>query len=131
MWKRVSLNLNTAAMIEMDFQRRFPKAVCEIFLRNKGGGRDQYWTGSFGAALKHLETVCSSCTGLYVRYRPDHPYGMVCTVGCDCPRPERMCLELNQRPRAMMVVVHDGKRDVLVGNSIGPASTASSGHGIG
>lgn len=126
MWKRVSLNSNTAAMVEMDLKRRFPQARCELFVRNKGGGRDQYWTGNFGAVLQCLETVCASCTGLCVRYNPDHPYGMVCMVTCDCPRPERMCLELNQRPRAMMVLVHDGNRDVLVGNFSGPRYTASS-----
>ncbi len=128
MWKRVSLNSNAAAMIEMDFQRRFPKARCELFLRSKEGGRDQYWTGSFAAAAKRLETGCPSCSGLCVRYNPEHPYGMVCVAVCDCQRPERVCRELDQRPRVMMVVVHDGQRDLLVGHTVVPLRAAAVAH---
>lgn len=119
MWKRVALGSNTAAMIEMDVGRRYPAARCEMYLRLKSG-EEHYWKAGFADAVKRLAQECSACDGLRMQYSPEHPYGMVCTALCDCPSPAPACRELKRRPRAMLVLVHNGRQDVLVGSNFGP-----------
>ncbi len=115
MWQHSSNPEQTAQIIEADLKRRFPGGCVEIFYRTLDASGEQYWNGELPAAMQKIQQGCEGCSGADFHYDPGHKYGMVCTAVCTCKKPRPACSHWAQRPRVMVLLTHNGARDVLIG----------------
>lgn len=106
--------------IASDLLSRFSDAQAELFLKLCDSEKVQQFNAPLKDVLPIFEYFCGCYSGALVRYEPDHPYGIVSTVWCQCKpseEAEKNDRTLDQRCRAMLVLTRVGIQEVLVGSS--------------
>lgn len=116
-----------AEHIYAELRARYPHGVFEAFLHAKGDKHEWHETGSLDKLMPRVIRFCAEFPEAAIHYNPDHPYGIVSVITCDCsevnvsPCAEK-CKGPKEHPRAFLRLVSDGSHDVLVGSrSVTPA----------
>ncbi len=126
LWKHCSEPDAAGKWIESDLAGRYPHGAMEVFVRGMNQAQDRTWAGGFCSALQQVTGGCGRACGVLLRYDPGHPYGMICTAVCDCPKPQGACRERESRPRATLLLLHTGTRDILIGQRAAPLVSTGS-----
>ncbi len=92
----------------------------EIIYHTKDSPKEQYWKSGLPNLLEKIQGECETCTGAFIHYNPEHMYGIVCTAVCTCETPSGTCTRRELRPQVMVILTHNGKKDILIGRRGSP-----------
>lgn len=99
--------------------RVYPLGEFELHLHSRGGGAGQCQKGGAVGMLAKLNEFCTQFPGALVRYTPNHPYGIISDIVCDCDGIQTTCPTkcrgMADRPRAFLLLIHDGVQAVVLG----------------
>lgn len=102
---------------------QFPDALAELFLDERGPFRPRQHKGRLEELLPLFVEFCSRLPRAWIRYEPNHPYGIVSKVigHCDCPpgNCKTQCQHYDERPHALLTITKNGDSEVLLGGSTG------------
>lgn len=120
MFKKFDNVLEVTEKLSGDLLERFPGATVELFLHTQDGEHPECVRGGLSLALSRLSDFCRAFPRVLVRYQPEHPYGMISTIMCDCVTPPEACPHRCQsgreRPWALLTLVHLGEAEVHAGS---------------
>ncbi|MCC6489411.1 MAG: hypothetical protein IT364_18055 [Candidatus Hydrogenedentes bacterium] len=102
----------------------YPEGEFELHLHPRGTVHGRRLNGSADQVLAGFLEFCIQVPGAEIKYAPAHPYGMlsdiICTCeGLRCPC-QAMCHSSSERPWAMLLLIQDGGKDILLGRLAPP-----------
>jgi hypothetical protein len=118
-WRQCNDHQKMAAYLKDKLLGRYPHAKAEIYIRNAQADSETFGPAALEEMLNLFLRRCGSFQKPFVRFTPDHAYGLLCTICCANKQPSpcddsQTCL--------MLRIVHDGDKDILIGKNATPIS---------
>ena len=120
----------------------FPGASVEVTCHVHGVVRAKHHVGQVEQLPSVLITLCRRFPGARVTFHPDNPYGLVCTIECECEAARRdddhskrkhrqpsaeavtcPCLQQHDRSRIVIILKQVNQVDVRMGRHSAPAAS--------
>ncbi len=102
-----------------DMTRLYPFGQFELHLHSHGSKEYKHIRDGTARVAETLVEFCSEFPNALVRYTPGNAYGNISTIVCDCRGAKQVCptkcCSIAERPRAFLLLLHDGVDDVLLG----------------
>lgn len=102
-----------------DMTRLYPCGQFELHMHARGSKEYRHIKEGTACVAQELVEFCSKFPSALVRYSPGDAYGCISTIVCDCTGAPNTCptkcCSVAERPRAFLLLVNDGERDVLLG----------------
>lgn len=108
-----------ATRMAYELMTRFPDALVDMYWDPRNNQRPRQFSGPIKQVIPVLQRFCCSLPRAWIKFEPDHPYGMVLRIvgHCDCPSKDckRMCKRFRDRPEALLTLTRVGAHDVSIG----------------